>query len=47
MKPVNFLIFCSSLFIAILPAFIVTKRSVISVNEMKVVDARLDIYGKR
>lgn len=50
MKTSRFLIILGSfgsLFLAILPAYVINRRPMISGKVMKAVDERLDTYGRR
>ena len=50
MKSFNFhtvLHFFGALFMAVLPAFVLSKRALISKRKMKAVHERLDVYGSR
>ncbi len=50
MKTSRFLIVLGSfgsLFLALLPAYVITRRPMISGKAMKAVDERLDAYGRR
>lgn len=47
MKSSNFLLVLSSIVLAVLPAYFVSRHPISSGKDLRAIDERLDVYGKR